>query len=149
MSVLDATQGSPSRTRIAPAITVDHRRSRWKPETTATGSSAVSCTGRRPSSASATSRPSPPITKTGAPSGRSSASSRAAAWAEVTTSPSSTSMPSSRRWAATVSGVREALFVTYARCSPAARASARCPGAPGTASGPTYTTPSRSSMATS
>ena len=40
-SVLEATHGSPSRTRIAPAMTVDQRRSAWKPDTTAAGSSAA------------------------------------------------------------------------------------------------------------
>ena len=96
-SVFEATHGRPSRTRIAPAITVDQRRSAWKPGHHGGRVVLGVLHGRRPCSLSATSRPSPPMTKTAEPSGSRSASSRAAAWADVTTSASSTSTPSSRR----------------------------------------------------
>src|SRR4051794_7591679 len=89
------------------------------------------------------------MARTRAPAGSSAASKADAACALVTTSVASASMPSSHRCRATTSGGRAALFVTKASRVPPRRASASASGAPGTAFGPTYTTPSRSSSRTS
>jgi hypothetical protein len=85
-----------------------------------------------------------PTDSTGAPLGRSAASSSAAAWADVTTSVAvaGTPRPSSR--SATSAARRDALFVTYATGVPLATTARIAGGAPGTASVPRYTTPSRS-----
>src|SRR5579872_5370962 len=91
----------------------------------------------------------PPTTSTGAPAGSRAASSRAAAWAEVTTSAASPGTPSRFSCAAIADGVRDALLVTNASRIPRRLASVRACAAPGTAAPPRYTTPSRSSSATS
>ncbi len=75
--------------------------------------------------------------------------SRATACAEVITSSAPVGMPSSVRCAATVSGVRRALFVTYASRMPPRRAVASDSTAYAIAFPPAYTTPSRSSSAVS
>ena len=93
--------------------------------------------------------PLPPTTSTAAPGSSRPASRVAAAWAEVTTSEAAAGTPKLAICAAMADGVREELFVTKASRIPESAALASASGAPGTAEGPRYTTPSRSSRATS
>ncbi len=119
------------------------------PWTTATGLSAASDTGRSPRSRTASRSPFEPATRTAEPGGTLPAMSVAAACADVTTSADLAATPSLVRCSATADGEREALFVTKASRSPASLALVSAAGAPGIACVPEYTTPSRSSSATS
>src|SRR5215475_3759882 len=119
------------------------------PCTTATGRSAASDTGRNPRSRSAIRSPLEPATRTADPGGNLFAITLAAACADVTTSDDRAGTPSLLRCSATADGEREALLVTKARRRPASLALVSASGAPSIACGPEYTTPSRSSSATS
>ena len=149
-STLVATQGIPRESAKDALARSCHPTSLPNPCITAATSACATSgcdasIGSSPTAERAAETPAPPTARTPLPAGIWSWSKRAPAWAEVVIWDAEAGNPSRTRWAATSSGVREALFVTYRMPTLWAAAVVMVSAAPGTACSPTYTTPSRSS----
>jgi hypothetical protein len=117
VSGLVAIHGRPRPTAADACASSGHPIFGPNPCITATGASSIDVTGTRSRAVSACATPGPPMARIGCrPGPSSSRTTRAPACADVTTSAGAALTPKWTRCSATSWGVRDALFVTNARC---------------------------------